>query len=460
MKQKLLWITINLCRLIIAGAFIFSGLTKVIDPHGTEYKLHDYAEAFGLGYLMPDLLALMLAIALAVFEFRLGFCTFFGIYRRFTSCATLAFLCVFTPLTLYLALANPVSDCGCFGDALVLTNWQTFFKNVVLLACSLVLVKWYPKQLRIISEGRQWIILIYAQLFALALALYALWFLPVYDFRPYRIGANLQELTQPTGDGEYVTSFLMEKDGQQQWFTTEEYPDSTWTYLDSKTELVGDVTPAVIDNFTVYTWPEGDDVTEDVLHDPGYVFLLVAPSLENADDGRMDAYNNIYEYAQRQDYRFLCLTSSNDEAIVRWQDLTGAEYPFCHTDELTLKTVVRSNPGLVLLHDGVVVNKWPYTDMPDLQEESPALEQTEYGTPDILSQTRQVLRLLLWFVVPLIVVTFLDRTWWWVTIQLNRRRKRKKAEKDNALRKAPQDEGNDNSGKAGEPAPSELSKDQ
>ena len=432
MKQKLLWIAINLCRLIIAAAFIFSGLTKVIDPHGTEYKLHDYAEAFGMGALMPDVLALVLAIALAVFEFRLGFCTLFGIYRRFTSRATLAFLCVFTPLTLYLALANPISDCGCFGDAVVLSNWQTFFKNVVLLGCSLVLVRWYPKQLRVISEGRQWIILIYAQISALALALYALWFLPVYDFRPYRVGADLCQLTQPSGDGEYVTSFLMEKDGQQQWFTTEQYPDSTWTYVDSKTELVGDVVPAVIDNFTVYTWPDGDDITEEVLQDSGYVFLLIAPSLEHADDGRMDAYNAIYEYAQRQGYRFLCLTSSHDEAIVRWQDLTGAEYPFCHTDELTLKTMIRSNPGLMLLHKGVVVNKWPYTDMPELQEDSPVLEHTPYASLDAMSQSRQLLRLLLWFVLTLAGVTLLDRLWWWTTIQINRRRKRKEKNKNGA----------------------------
>ena len=426
MKQRLLWISVNLCRLVIAVAFIFSGLTKVIDPHGTEYKIRDYAEAFGMGDWMPSFLALILAVGLAVFEFRIGFCTLFGIYRRFTSHAALAFMLVFTPLTLYLALANPISDCGCFGDALVLTNWQTFFKNVLLLACSLVLVRWYKLQLRIISESRQWIVLIYAQVYALMLAIYGLWFLPIYDFRPYRVGANLSELTQPSGDGEYVTTFLMEKGGEQKWFTTEDYPDSTWTYVDSKTELVGDVKPAVIDNLTMYTWPEGNDVTEEVLSDPRYVLLLIAPSLENADDGRMDAYNEIYEYAQKQGYRFLCLTSSHDAGIVRWQDLTGAEYPFCHTDQLTLKTMVRSNPGLMLLHDGIVVNKWPYTDMPELREDSPALEDTPYGKPGKMSETQLLGRLLLWFLVPLIVVTLLDRMWWWTTIQFNRRRKRKK----------------------------------
>ena len=425
MKQRLLWIAVNTCRLILAAAFIFSGISKVIDPHGTEYKLHDYAEAFGMGSLMPSLLALILSIALAVFEFRIGFCLFFGIYRRFTSRAALAFMAVFTPLTLYLALADPISDCGCFGDALVLTNWQTFYKNLILLGCTLVICRWYKIQLRVISEGRQWIVLIYAQLFALGIALYGLWRLPIYDFRPYKIGANLYELMQPSGEGEYVTSFLMEKEGKQQWFKTEEYPDSTWTYVDTKTELVGDVQPPVIDNFQMYTWPEGDEITDIVLTEPSYVFLLIAPSLEDADDGHMDAYNRVFEYAQKQNYPFYCLTSSRDEVIQRWQDLTGSEYPFCHTDELTLKTMVRSNPGLMLLKEGVVINKWPYTDMPELDEESPRLEDTPYGKIDQTSRSRFILKCLFWFLIPLIAITFLDRLWWWTTIQINRRRKRK-----------------------------------
>lgn len=422
MKQRLLWILVNVCRLVIAAAFIFSGMSKVIDPHGTEYKLHDYAEAFGLAELMPSFLALILAIALAVFELRIGFCTLFGIYRRFTSRAAVAFMAVFTPLTLYLALTNPISDCGCFGDAWVLTNWQTFFKNVVLMACSLVVMRWHELQTRLISEARQWVVLIFAQLYALAIAIYALWFLPIYDFRPYRIGANLPELMQACGEGEYVTSFLMEKDGEQQWFTTDSYPDSTWTYVDDKTELVGDVVPPVIDNFQMYTWPESDDITDMVLSDPGYTFLLIAPILENAEDGHMYAYNSVYEYAIKQGYPFYCLTSSSDAGIVRWQEMTGAEYPFCRTDELTLKTMVRSNPGLILIKDGVVVNKWPYTDMPELDENSPRLEQSDYGQIDQVSRGRQILKIILWFILPLIVVTFLDRAWLWVKSLMKRNR--------------------------------------
>ncbi|MBQ0049995.1 MAG: DoxX family protein [Bacteroidales bacterium] len=426
MKGKLQWIGVNICRLLVAVAFIFSGITKVIDPHGTEYKLQDYATALHVEHLMPSMVALILSIALAVFEFRIGFCTLFGIYRKATSRIALAFTAVFTLITLWLAIANPISDCGCFGDAVVLSNWQTFWKNIVLLLAVLVICRYHKLELRIISEGRQWIVLIFAQLFALGVALHALWKLPVVDFRPFRVGNHLPSLMQTSDDAKFVTTFLMEKDGEQRWFSLEDYPDSTWVFVDSKTEQIGEVEKPEIDNFQMFLLPEGDDITEGVLAHRGYVFLLAAPSLREANDGHMDAYNNIYDYCVAHDYLFYMLTSSSEEDIKRWMDLTGAEYPICHTDELTLKTMVRSNPGLLLLEEGTVRAKWPYTDMPELNEESPRIPETGIIEEQEAGNAKRSLRLLLWFIIPLVVVTFLDRIWWWVTILLNRRRKRRK----------------------------------
>lgn len=423
MKQKLLWLWVNLCRFVVAVAFIFSGVTKMVDPHGIEYKLQDYAEAFGLGALMPSAVAIITGMMLALLEFRVGFCTFFGIYRRFTARLALAFMMVFTPLTLYLAIANPVTDCGCFGDALVLTNWQTFGKNVILLLCALVLVLWGKRQFRIISEERQWIVLMYAQFFLLCIGLYGLWRLPLLDFRPFRLGSCISEQMQPRGDGEYVTTYLMEKDGRQQWFALEDYPDSTWTYVDSKTEVVGTILPAAIDNLQMFDSVTGQDLTEEVLADSSYTFLLTSPSLADADDGHMDAYNRIFEYARVHGYRFLCLTSSNGADIERWKELTGAEYPFCQTDHLTLKTMVRSNPGLLLLKDGVVIGKWAFTHMPDLDEYSVGMEKLEIGTLHVEGKAELVLKFFLWFMVPLFIVTFLDRVWWGVSL-MSRKRKR------------------------------------
>ncbi len=424
MKQKLLWITVNLCRLMVAAAFIFSGVTKMIDPHGTEYKLQDYAVAFHLDGLMPGPVAIILGMLLALVEFRIGFCTLFGIHRKAVSRLALVFMVVFTPLTLYLALANPVSDCGCFGEALVLTNWQTFWKNIVLLGCTIVLTRWHDKQSRLISEARQWIVLMYSLFFVLCIGLYALWRLPLIDFRPFKLGANIAEQTQPQGDAEFVTTFLLEKDGEQKWFTLEEYPDSTWTFIDSKTEQIGDLIPPAIDNLQMCILPDGDDITEEVLADEGYTFLLTAPLLETADDGHMDAYNRIYDYARERQYRFLCLTSSNDDGIAHWQDLTGAEYPFAHTDLLTLKTMVRSNPGLLLLKNGIVIGKWPCTDMPELDEGMPRLEDTEYGALHVDSKMRLVLKFFLWFIIPLIIISFLDRSWLGIQYLIERRKRK------------------------------------
>lgn len=419
------WFLVNVCRFVVAAAFIFSGVTKMIDPHGTEYKLQDYAHAFGVGGLMPSTIAIAAGMLLALFEFRVGLCALFGIYRRMTARFALAFMLVFTPLTLYLALANPVSDCGCFGDAWVLTNWQTFAKNVVLLTCAVVMTRWYALQFRAISENRQWIILMYSQLFVLCMGFYGLWRLPLVDFRPFYIGANIEEAMRPGGDAEYVTTFLMEKDGEQRWFTLEEYPDSTWTYVDSKTEVVGEQIPAAIDNLQMYTLEDGEDITEEVLADEGYTFLLSAPFLDKADDGHMDAYNRIYDYAVEKGYRFLCLTSSGEEEIAHWQDLTGAEYPFCHTDALTLKTMVRSNPGLLLLKGGVVIGKWPFTAMPELDEGAAPLEELPIGTLKVDGTLRMAMKFALWFIVPLLIITFLDRVWWGWSVMMDRRRNKK-----------------------------------
>lgn len=410
-KKRILWVLVNACRLLVACTFIFSAIVKIIDPRGTEYKLQDYGEAFGISYLLPSYVPLILAVLLGIVEFRIGINTLFGMRRRSTSWLTLVFMLVMTPLTLYIAIAEPVSDCGCFGDALVLTGWQTFFKNVVLLASAVMLVVYSRLQTRLISEELQWTISIYAFVYALALSGYCIYRLPVIDFRPYHVDADIVEAMTPKGDVQFETKFLMQKDGEQRLFTVEDYPDSTWTFIDTQTEQIGEAEEPEIDNLQIVTYPEGEDITEDILSREGYKFFLVAPYLEYADDGNMDAYEHLHEYAQHNGYPFYCLTASGKEGINRWADQTGAEYPFCHTDAVTLKTIVRSNPGLVLMNGSKVVAKWPCTDLPELDEHSEPLEKLPMGQPQLQSHMKRTLQLLLWFVVPLAVITFVDRMW-------------------------------------------------
>lgn len=410
-KQTLLWMMVNVCRLLVAVTFIFSSIVKIIDPRGTEYKLQDYAEAFNLSFLLPSYVPLVLAVLLAVVEFRIGINTLFGIRRRFTSWVTLLFMLVMTPLTLYIAIAEPVSDCGCFGDAWVLTGWQTFSKNVILLAAAILLRVYPHKQTRLISRENQWLVSMYALLYSLVLAGYCIYRLPVIDFRPYHIGADVVKAMTPEGETQFETKFLMEKDGVRKLFTIDDYPDSTWTFIDTQTIQTGEAIHPQIDNLQIVTCQDGEDITEEILSAEGYKFFLVAPYLEMADDGYLDAYTRLYDYAQKQGYPFYCLTASGQEAIQHWTDQTGAEYPFCHTDAVTLKTMVRSNPGLILMKGSVVVAKWPCSDLPELDEDSKPLEKLPLGTPQLQSHMKRTMELLLWFVVPLFTITFIDRVW-------------------------------------------------
>jgi triosephosphate isomerase len=177
------------------------------------------------------------------------------------------------------------------------------------------------------------------------------------------------------------------------------------------------------------TTAEGDDITEELLADSGYVMLLVSPHLEKADDSRLDLINELYEYASDHGYPFYGLTASGEQAIQRWRDRTGAEYPFCQADEITLKTIVRSNPGLVLLRQGTVVGKWSHNRLPQLSEEQDALplERLEMGQMPNDSVPRKIAALLLWFVLPLSLLTIADRTWMW-TKWLRRKKAVRKSE--------------------------------
>jgi len=377
-------VIVNTARLVLAITFILSGFVKAVDPLGTLYKINDYLVAMHMGGLLSDWLALGASVLQSAVEFCLGIFLLFAIQRRLTSRLILLIMVVMTPLTLWLAIANPISDCGCFGDALVLTNWQTFWKNVALLVCAVV-VAWWPKEMfRFISESNQWIVINYSALFILAVSVWSLYYLPIFDFRPYHIGTDLRQQWQRTMEGEdlpYADFFI----------------DNTY---------------------------EGVDITEQVLADTSYVFLLVSPFLEQADDSRLDLINELYEYAHEHSYAFYCLTSSTHQNINRWREMTGAEYPFCTTDGITLKTVIRSNPGVVLLKNGTIIRKWSHNNLPEFNESQSVLplEKLPEGHLPTTTAAEKIAALLMWFVLPLTLLSLADRTWMW-TRWLRRRKK-------------------------------------
>lgn len=418
MKDRIRIIFVNICRLLLAVTFILSGFVKAVDPIGTQYKITDYLEVVSLQQYVPDFFTLGVSVLMAAVEFGLGICLLFAMHRRVVSRIVLAAMLVFTPLTLWLALANPISDCGCFGDAIKLTNWETFWKNAILLAFAAILAVRPLDMVRFISRSNQWIVVNYTAVFILAVSSYSLYDLPQFDFRPYRIGADIRagmEIPHDAPQPQFETTFIMEKNGRREEFTLDNYPDSTWTFIDSRTvQTAGGYVPPIHD-FSIVRKDNGEDITSEVLGDRGYTMLLIAPHLEQADDSRLDLINQIYEYAQGNGYPFYCLTASTEKAVERWRDMTGAEYPFCSTDATTLQTIIRSNPGLVLLKDGKVIRKWSHNKLPDEYELSGKLESIQLGRFPEDSTAKKALALVAWFVLPLFVLTLADRLWAWTS---------------------------------------------
>lgn len=402
---------VNISRLLVSLTFIVSGFVKAIDPLGTQYKLQDYAAAVGIDSL-PDWLTLGGAVALAAVEFYLGMLLLFAIRKRFTPWAILTFLGIMTVVTVWIYIANPVSDCGCFGDAIVLTNGETLLKNIILLALAAVVVWKSDAMPQLVSRSNRWIVRNYTVLFVLGLSVYSLYFIPPMDFRPYHVGANIREgmeIPEDAEQPEFETTFIMEKNGEQKEFSLENYPDSTWTFIDSKTKVIKQGYVPPIHDFSIQTVEEGDDITEDVMNDTVPTFLLVSPHLEYADDSHFGNIDKIYEYAEDQGWKFYCLTASGDEAIEHWKDITGAEYQFCHTDDVTLKTIIRSNPGLLLLKDGTVVGKWSHNELPEITDAT----FESFDMRDTYSPMKVIGLLLLFFVVPLVLLVVADRLWMW-----------------------------------------------
>ena len=424
----MIYILTNVCRLLLAAVFVLSGYVKAIDPLGTQYKIDDYLTAVGLSGYVSEWMTLFTAIVLAATEFALGIYMLFAIQRRLVSKLLMVLMSMMTLITLWVYFFNPVKDCGCFGDAIHLTNGQTLAKNIVLLLAAVMVAKWPLHMVRFVSKSNQWIVTNYTLLFIIVSSAWCLYTLPLFDFRPYHVGADLRkgmEIPPGAKQPQFETTFVLSKNGETREFTLENYPDSTWTFVDSKTVQTEEGYVPPIHDFSIEDPNNGDNITTEVLNRKGYTFLLISPFLEHADDTNFGAIDQIYEYAKRHNVPMMCLTASGDAAISRWQDLTGAEYPFYITDGTTLKTMIRSNPGLMLIKDGVVINKWSHNALPQLKRLDAPLEKQSIGQIDPASVTARITKVVLWFVLPLFLLTLADRLWTW-TKWIKKQRRRNK----------------------------------
>ena len=362
----MLHVAVNVCRLLLAVTFIFSGFVKANDPLGTVYKLEDYVHAMAW-FTLPDTFLLGCAVLLAFFEFTLGVYILFGIKRRTTSLIALVFMVLMTLLTIYIVIANPVEDCGCFGDVLILSNGATLAKNIVLLGAAVLVNRYYRLQKDFLGSAMKWLVAFVSLCFIIGYAVYCIICLPALDFRPYKVGTNLREAVM-SDQQKFDVKIIYEKDGQTLELSAEdEDPDSTWTYVETRRTEMATEHLATADFYVADA--DGEDVTEDILLADGYTLLLIIPDLMNADEGCVDKVNELYDYAQEKGWGFYCLTSSEDQqAQVYWNEHTGAEYAYYIAEERMLKTVVRGQPGLVLLQDGIIVKKWGNYNLPNEEE--------------------------------------------------------------------------------------------
>ncbi|NQU52561.1 MAG: DoxX family protein [Bacteroidetes bacterium] len=359
----------HLARIIFGITFIFSGFVKGIDPFGSAYKFTDYFNAMGLEWLLWA--AFPLGVLMAFAEFAIGVAFLFNWFLKLFSWLGLLFMAFFLPLTLWIALKNPVTDCGCFGDALVITNWETFYKNIILIIFALIVFKYRKTEKSTTLKKYSFLLSTITAIVYIAIVFQSYNHLPFLDFRPYKVGVNIPDaMSTPEGSPkeiyENIFYYKNNKTGDVEKFTEENYPwkdTVNWSYDNMESILIQEGYEPPIHNFTIDS-PDGENIIDFFIYDENYVFMLIAYDLQKTKVKSQDKINELANWAIEKELSFICLTASVQEESMAFADENGAPYEFFNCDEITLKTMIRSNPGLLVLKDGNIVGKWHYNDIP------------------------------------------------------------------------------------------------
>lgn len=357
-------------RIFVGATFIFSGFVKAVDPVGGAVKFHDYFQAFHMEWLMP--LNMPFSIGLASLEFTIGILLVFNVFPRKTTIVSFIFLVFFTLLTLVLAVFNPVSDCGCFGDAIKLTNWQTFWKNIIILVFASYLFWKRNELVSPYSINIQRLFFALMVIYISGISFYSLRHLPLLDFRPYAIGSHIpsgMEIPEDAPQPEYKTTFILEKEGVRKEFTEDNYPyeDTTWTFIESKTKLVSEGYRPPIYDFVLQHTEEGN-ITGRLMEMEKPLFLVISPSITELKEETAIRLAEIQQTARENQSDFYVVTASTLDDAEKINALYKTNFEFLQGDETNLKTIIRSNPGLLLIIDGTVAGKWHYNDLPPAAE--------------------------------------------------------------------------------------------
>lgn len=348
---------------ILAGlVFMFSGFVKAVDPMGSTYKFMDYFEVFSVSWL--GVFALPFAILLSSLEFTIGAALVLRVKMPQASWALLLFMSFFTVLTLYIAVFNPVADCGCFGDALVISNWETFYKNVVLMAFTLIVFLNRRRFKQRLSEGAHRLTALLVFIAISGISIHAYLHLPVLDFLPYKKGVSLN--AKPSK----VEAFLIytnKETGEKKEWLSEDLPwddtlwAATWEYHDRR--VVEYKEPGVVELPMLDEY--GHDVSSGIFSEEGYLLVAVIHSAPKASKKAMKKLAVMYDQAAESGVHMIGACGSTAEDIDLMRHEFQLLFPVYQADDITLKMVVRANPGLLLLHNGVILKKWHYNDFPD-----------------------------------------------------------------------------------------------
>jgi uncharacterized membrane protein YphA (DoxX/SURF4 family) len=355
----------HLSRILLGALFIFSGFVKGVDPVGTEYRIVDYFIAYGADWAFP--MALPLSVIMNAAEFVLGMMLLFNVKIRTTFWLTLLMMVFFTITTFYDALYNLVPDCGCFGNAIILSNWQTFYKNLLILGFLMVAFFAQKKLKSWFSIKVEYILTFIFILGFVSFEIYNIRHLPVIDFREWKVGNRMAP--QDKLPLQYFLKYENTETGEEKEYLSPDYPydDSVWM---SHWEFVGQrvVDPNPKTAVLMIEDAEGNNMSAEIIENPDFQFMFVAYDLSKTDLSKLEEIKDFARLCQDKGYSFIMLTSTLPEEVEAFVEMNNLSIDYCFTDDVSLQAMIRSNPGLVLLKDAVVLGKWHYNDFPGFDE--------------------------------------------------------------------------------------------
>ena len=356
-------VTTLISRLFVGLLFIFSGLIKANDPLGFSYKLTEYFEVFDMHFLIP--LSLPLAVIICISEVLLGFTLLLASRIKLTLWLLLTMIIFFTFLTFYSAYYQKVLSCGCFGDAIPLTPWQSFSKDLILLVFILLLFVGRKHLHPVLPHSLENIVLAFVIIASTAFPIYTYNYLPVKDFRPYAIGKNIPSQTQGVPDELKFFYILKDKHTGEQ-IEVDKWPedwDKKYEYVDSRTEVIKKGMEPKIKDFSIMDL-NGLDYTQEIIANPEYHFLLICYDLDKTNKKSFEEINDFSALCRQDNISFVALTASMRSTIDDFKTETNTNIAFYNCDGTVLKTMIRSNPGLILLKEGTVIDKWHHNSLP------------------------------------------------------------------------------------------------